>query len=274
MTGMNAIVLGMHRSGTSAVTRATSLLGLPLGRSGDVYAAPDNPNGHWESNSLCLANELILSQFHGSFTFPPRLRNGWEYSPKAEALILQLKALFFDVHQTDTWLWKDPRLALTLPIWRRILPDFCAILVIRNPRAVADSIHSRDGLPLPYCYALWDRYNRAAVAVIRGLPVVVVNFDAMEQDPQGECERLADGLVSLGVDVSGSRELAAESINSRSVPALDGVYRSSADLWERLQSLPRVSSQFNPPPIPRSPLWVDTAMRTARVWSLRSALAS
>lgn len=274
MSGISTVVIGMHRSGTSAVTRAVNLLGVPLGRSGDCYSAPDNPSGHWESNSLCLANELILSQFHGSFTFPPDLQPGWEYSPKSEALLLQLTSLFFDVHKTDTWLWKDPRLSLTLPLWRRILRDFCVVLVIRNPQSVTDSLHRRDGLPMAYCHTLWESYNRSALGSIAGLPVVVVDFDAMEQDAVRSCELLSDHLAAVGVEISGSVDDAAKSITSRPHASMRDGYRSSADLWSGLQGLPAVSERFEEVSMPKTPLWVRAAMRSARIWSLRSALTS
>ena len=273
MPAKSAVVIGMHRSGTSAVTRTINLLGLPVGRAGDLYSAPDNPSGHWESNSLCIANELVLSKFNGSFTFPPVLRSGWEHSPRADAMVLQLTAMFRDVYPTSTWLWKDPRTTLTLPLWRRILDDFCVVIVVRNPVSVVDSLHRRDELPLAYCHALWQTYNRVAIDSATGLPAVVVDFDAMMRNPEQACRSLAQNLETLGVEITSDSSGAAASIERRDDATSTSSCRSSDELWSWLQELPTCSERFAAPPPPRSPLWVGAAMRSARIWSLRTALA-
>ena len=67
------MVVGMHRSGTSAVTRVINLLGVPLGRADDIYSAEDNPSGHWESRQLCAVDNLILRVFGGfDMAMPPK----------------------------------------------------------------------------------------------------------------------------------------------------------------------------------------------------------
>ena len=266
----NVVVLGMHRSGTSAVTRAINLMGIPLGRESDLHSGQDNPLGHWESNSLVLANDLILAQFHGSFTFPPNLRSGWEGSLNTEWLLPHLAALFGDVYPQDAWLWKDPRLCLTLPLWRRILAPFCVVLVIRNPNAVTDSLRSRDGLPLAYCHALWDRYNRSAVRNLEGLPVAIVEFDALESDPSRELKRLAQALESLGVHLPGFVSDAVASIKRLNRVSSVSQSRSSAGMWSELQNLPRVSQSFERRDLSKS-VWASAATRAGRLWTLRSA---
>src|SRR3954447_18430199 len=55
------LVLGMHRSGTSAATRVINLLGAHLCRADDLL--PDlrgNPRGHWESSTLVDVNDRLL----------------------------------------------------------------------------------------------------------------------------------------------------------------------------------------------------------------------
>ena len=57
------MVVGMHRSGTLAVTRVINLLGVPLGRADYIYSAGDNPSGHRESRTLCALYDMILRRF-------------------------------------------------------------------------------------------------------------------------------------------------------------------------------------------------------------------
>ena len=54
------VVLGMHRSGTSAITRGLEVLGVNLGD--NLYpAAIDNPKGFWEDNDFLGINEELLA---------------------------------------------------------------------------------------------------------------------------------------------------------------------------------------------------------------------
>ena len=76
MPGM--VVLGMHRSGTSAVTRILNLLGADVGPEDDLLTEYDNPSGHWESKALVACNDRILAAFGRSWDFPPWLGPDWE----------------------------------------------------------------------------------------------------------------------------------------------------------------------------------------------------
>ena len=212
------VVLGMHRSGTSAVTRAVNLLGVPLGRSDDIYSAEDNPSGHWESRTLCALNDVILHTFGGFDMAMPPMPGSWLRSVRAEHLRGVMRAAFDDVYRGERWLWKDPRICLTLPLWREVLDDFCVVYVVRDAGPVIRSLHRRGGFPRFYCYALWEDYNRRAVAASAGLPLVKVDFDAVLQDPLGQVEQLAEGLSSLGVELNGDTEAAAASLHGPTSP--------------------------------------------------------
>ena len=54
-------VLGMHRSGTSAITRVINLMGIDLGKT--LLSIPvDNPTGHWENKILLDRHEELLKK--------------------------------------------------------------------------------------------------------------------------------------------------------------------------------------------------------------------
>ncbi|HMK62337.1 MAG TPA: hypothetical protein VK386_01860, partial [Acidimicrobiales bacterium] len=112
------VVLGMHRSGTSAVTRVLHLLGAAIPSRQDLLTAYDNPDGHWESRTLVACNDQILDAFGRSWDFPPWLAPGWEQSAAASAMLPDLSAAFSSVYDGGLWVWKDPRTCLTLPLWR------------------------------------------------------------------------------------------------------------------------------------------------------------
>ena len=250
MTGV--VVVGMHRSGTSAVTRVINLLGVPLGREDDLYSAEDNPEGHWESRSLCDLNDTLLRLFGGWDMAPPHVPARWRESRRVEETRAAMRATFADVYGNgDTWLWKDPRLCLTLPLWREVLPDFCAVFVLRDAEPAARSLHRREAgsYPLTYCRALWDRYNRSAAAALEGLPVVVADYNALCRDPPTEVGDLASGLKELGVDLDGDVAAAGTAVKPRGPAAVDDPgLRATAgfgtDLSAALRRLPRISRSF------------------------------
>ncbi len=260
------MVVGMHRSGTSAVTRVINLMGVPLGRADDMYTAHDNPSGHWESRTLCDLNDVILRVFGGFDMAMPPMPRSWLRSPRAESLRDVMRASFRDIYQTDRWLWKDPRTCLTLPLWRQVLDDFCVVFVIRDAGAVTRSLNRREGLPISFCYALWDDYNRRAVTGLAGLPVVTVDFDSMMKDPLHQVRLLAGGLAALGVEVNGEVDTAATSLH----PERASDHPNEPSLGQRLATALRggstVTESFRPPSLPPQPSWVRPMLRTRCSW--------
>lgn len=260
------MVVGMHRSGTSAVTRVVNLLGLPLGRQDDIYSAGDNPSGHWESRALCAVNDVILRVFGGFDMAMPPMPSSWLDSRRAESLRRLMRATFADVYAGERWLWKDPRICLTLPLWRQVLTDFCVVFVVRDATPVSRSLRRRERFPIFYCHALWDDYNRRAVAAMTGLPVVRVNFEAMLQDPVYQTELLADGLSSVGVNVEGRLDAAAASLHEPAPRGREERRALGHRLAEALRSGPAVSQSFEPPALPRQAPWMRPVLQARCAW--------
>ena len=95
--------------------------------------------------------------------------------------------------------WKDPRACLLLPYWREVLhAPMAAVLVWRGPLAVARSLQRRDGLPVPYGVALWERYNRSAIANLARTDVYVLDYDGMIEEPATSLAGLSAWLHSIG----------------------------------------------------------------------------
>jgi len=199
--GRGVYVVGMHRSGTSAVARTVNLLGVPLGDPADVIEpdAGSNPTGHWESGVLARFNDRLLEDFGGSWASPPRFAPGWEHEPRARATSGEARATFGSVYGRRTWAWKDPRLCLTLPYWRSVLgARAVAILVVRHPLEVARSLASRNGFPSARSLALWEVYNRRALSGLRGMPVLVTTYDSLLEDSRRWSQDAATFLSSQG----------------------------------------------------------------------------
>lgn len=262
----------MHRSGTSAITQAIHRLGLPLGRPEDLFSAPDNPEGHFESNELCLVNDFILARLGGTWWAPPKLRTNWQYSRTATSLLPYLRTSFSDVYQSPLWLWKDPRLSLTLPLWLRVLPQVCAVVVIRDPARVARSLREREGFPFLYCDALWESYNRSACRSTARLGTIFINFDVARKDPRTSIAHLADDLGSLGIPLTGNLDHAISSVLPENKPHSPTSWQSqlTRPLWKRLREQPAApGGPHSLQDVAPTSFWADATIAAARLWANR-----
>jgi glycosyl transferase family 2 len=197
------VVLGMHRSGTSATTRMVSLLGVPTCRADDlVRDRTGNARGHWESGSLVVFNDELLREASSAWWCPPP--EGWDWADVATAERLErARAAFYGAHATEQWVWKDPRTCLTLPFWLAALRRPPAVVLVhRNPLEIAASLGARSGLSTRATLALWERYVRTALAAAEGLPVFVSGFDETLRDPEGWSRDVAGFLAAAGIDAS------------------------------------------------------------------------
>ena len=253
----SVVILGMHRSGTSAMTRVINLLGLPVCNSSDLYSAPDNPTGHWESASLTAFNERLLIALGGRFDAPPHIEDGWEKHRGIANLYSEGTAVFSRAHTTNTWVWKDPRTCLTLPFWRAIWVDVpVAVFVHREPLEISCSLSRRDGLGKAHCVALWERYVRSALHNAKGLPLVTVRFAEIIADPASAVAQLRHQLAALGVSVPAGIHEAAQFVSSEQAASRHVNQRLADDrdatdaqrsLLTIVDSLPRMISSFAAP---------------------------
>jgi hypothetical protein len=269
-----AVVLGMHRSGTSAVSRILNLLGADLGPESDLLTEYDNPAGHWESKSLVACNDRILASFGRSWDFPPWLAPGWEHSARASLLLPEMTEAFEAVYQSGPWVWKDPRTCLTFPLWRRVLgSEAKVVLVFRDPGAVVASVRRRDGIPSFYALGLWHHYVRCAVDGAAGSPVVCLQFEDLVASPLGAVKALVEDLGALGLELPGDPDGAAASLQDDLVhgeAASSLVRRLTSSTLQVVRSLPRRSEDFRPPSW-REPRWVHPLLVAYRgPWALRA----
>jgi hypothetical protein len=174
------IVLGMHRSGTSAFTGLLNVLGIDLGPN-LMQERPDNPKGFWEHLEITEIHDQLLQALHHKWSDVLPLPDKWwlldEVKPYREKIIAVLRR---DFCQSVFWGVKDPRVCRLLPLWKGILQElgcqYYFVHVIRNPLEVAASLHKRDGFPLHRSILLWFRHVSEAEAETRQLPRVFTSY--------------------------------------------------------------------------------------------------
>ena len=199
------LVVGMHRSGTSALTEVVSSLGVSIGDKDDLMPADDaNQRGYWESGKLTDFQELLLMRLGGSWDHPPPLREGWEQQPGLLREVGRARRIFSSLYgNSPQWVWKDPRTSLLLPFWRRALGIRPVVLIVhRNPLEVARSLSVRDGMSTRQALELWEVYNRAVLANVHGLRALVVSYGESSDNPVGATESVSGFLAASGLEVS------------------------------------------------------------------------
>ena len=233
------LVLGMHRSGTSALARCINFLGVPTGRSDDLVPGGEaNPSGYWESGTLQRLNDEILAAWDATWYAPPWWQNDWPEDARLDGLRERSLATLKDVFPAGQWVWKDPRNCLTLPFWRSVLPAQPRVVFIwRDPVEVGQSLSRVEGLA-PYVGSiLWTLYNAAALRGAVGLPTFVVSYDSLMRDSVNVLRRLRAFLEKHHVNVEPA--VPAEAVRS----FLDtGLRHFAVDGSETLEQ-PRISCE-------------------------------
>ena len=194
------LVVGMHRSGTSAVTGALGHLGLSVPVRPDRWGATEDNPDYWESAALGLFNEALLERLEGGWDGPPEHEPGWESDPAlvGDGLGDPAVAASTAFPRAGPVVWKDPRVCLLLPYWLARLPGpVAAVFIWRLPLAVARSLRARDGMRLSDGVALWERYNRAALSGLIGVDTFVIPYESIVADPAGRLSELAHWLGEL-----------------------------------------------------------------------------
>ena len=133
------LIVGMHRSGTSAVAGWLHIHGISMGEN-LLASHKSNAKGHFEDLELIefhrsVANDLGIHDWkdcQGNYTWNS------EHIDKAKGLI-QKRDL-----SNQQWGWKDPRLCIYLPNWLNVMDNVTIIVVYRDGTAVANSLQKRE----------------------------------------------------------------------------------------------------------------------------------
>src|SRR3984885_5325404 len=182
------LVLGMHRSGTSAIARGLQMLGVYLGND-FLCAKPDNPTGYWEDGKIYEINERLLAVLGLKWESIELIDDARWNGPEVEALLVEaVEYLGSQFVSHPLWGFKDPRTIRLLPFWHSVLQrlnaDECYLVTIRNPRSVAASLFQRQGMDAITARMLWLSYVVPYLNKIADRLFIVTDYDLVLADPR------------------------------------------------------------------------------------------
>ncbi len=209
------LILGMHRSGTSAVTRLLNLMGVDLGEN---LLAPqdDNVTGFWEQSDIVAVNDKLLVSIGSDWSDVRDLREQWWNLEALKPYRREIKGIL-NKEFSDGKLWgvKDPRICRLLPFYLPIMREMnrnpACIMVLRNPLEVAGSLHVRNGMSIEHALLLWLKYMLEAERNSRGIARAWVSYDSLLNDWKGAMRLIIESLplgtsklnLGIGQEVDG-----------------------------------------------------------------------
>ena len=188
------MVLGMHRSGTSALAGTFSQLGLSLGDELMPATADANPKGYFEHMGVVQVHERLLAAFGMDWADPRPLPESWLRHPATRQARAELEALLQPLLAGgDTVVIKDPRTCRFVPLWRELLAGLGVqahfAFIARHPVEVAASLRRRDGMSEYRAGLLTLAHQMEAEQASRGASRVFLTYEALIADWQAQVAR-------------------------------------------------------------------------------------
>jgi O-antigen biosynthesis protein len=191
------VVLGMHRSGTSAITRGLQVMNVVLGDRLMKIDEGNNDKGFWEDVDINGLNVEMLNALNNDWHQLSLIKkDDWKllkskgYFARASEMLRQ-KTL-----HTDYFGFKDPRMSKLLPFWKEVFNhgnfDVNYILAVRHPLSVALSLAKRNGIDIEKSHFLWLIHTIYSLSEIEDNSYVVVDYDNLMQDAGHELQRMAE----------------------------------------------------------------------------------
>ncbi len=192
------LVIGVHRSGTSVLTKGLETMGISLG---DTLISPNiyNEKGYWEDLDFHALNLEMLNSFEDRFRFFLSITDEEAttlcekgFLAKASQL---LRTKFSSSHHLGI---KNPRFSILLPFWKRVflacgvLPSF--VIALRNPFSVAAGHNQFKNQHPEQPLWTWVSYLLSCLEESEGYERIIVDYDELLKKPTHQITRIAHTL--------------------------------------------------------------------------------
>ena len=192
-------LLGMHRSGTSALAGALCNRGF----AGPIDPLPPNHGnamGYFESKGLVAINDNLLAEFGYEWKSLAALPDGWTKSKAAKVWRRRVINHIAETFEPGKHaLIKDPRLNILfsgLSDWFECLDvDVSVILQMRHPFECANSLHKLHNVPLADGLRLWNLHVITAERSTRGIKRIITTYEELLSSPEQLLERICSRFL-------------------------------------------------------------------------------
>jgi hypothetical protein len=196
------VVLGMPRSGTSAITRGLKALGIALGDTLTPAHQKFNPKGFWEDKEIVYQiNRRVLQAFGMEDNICGLMADELVVNPPDIFALQSQAARLLSQRMTSTRFWgfKDPNTSRIVPFWRqvfeaeKILDQY--VIALRNPLSSAHSVIAHTHIDLETALMMWLMHLIPAVDSTAGRNRIVISYELMLQNPRVQLDRIRDTLA-------------------------------------------------------------------------------
>ncbi|MBG0793473.1 hypothetical protein IYY11_08770 [Methylocystis sp. H62] len=189
------MVLGMHRSGTSALAGVLSKLGCQIPKH-VLPANSANERGYFESAALMQLHDELLESAGSYWHDWRRFNPDWYSAPTSEAFKQRAKDIFLSEYPNASLaVLKDPRICRFVPFWIDVFGEMSiaprALIPIRSPLEVAYSLKKRDAMSVTKGLLLWLRHVLDAELMTRGISRAIFSWDQFLTDWRVVADRIS-----------------------------------------------------------------------------------
>lgn len=142
------LILGVHRSGSSALAGLLDKMGIDLGKS---IAPPsyDNPKGFFENLRVQELNIKLLAELKITWHYTGFLKEYWWKHPSITKFQLEaIEIIKREFEGQNLFAIKEPRICYLFPFWEEILNSLDitiqSIVMLRHPEEVVASLEKRN----------------------------------------------------------------------------------------------------------------------------------
>jgi hypothetical protein len=247
------IVLGMHRSGTSAIAGVLTKLGGSAPKT--LYPGDfGNERGYFESAPIMAFHDELLASAGTHWCDWRAFNPAWYGSPLCETYKDRAKTLFEDEFgDAALATFKDPRICRFLPFWLDVFAGMNiaqhVVIPVRSPLEVANSLKKRNNLALHEGMLLWLRHVLDAEATSRALPRSIVLWREFVSNHRAATDKISRdiGLSWPRLSDEGDRDiddflsayLVHNSVSDAELAASPDVHQWTADSYAGLAELAR-----------------------------------
>lgn len=192
------LVLGMKRSGTSALTKGLEVMGVSLGNR-LMPPSSVNEKGFWEDLDFHALNLEMLNSFKN------RLRRIAPLTEEETTSLLKStywarasQLLLEKIPQDQPLGLKVPTFSILLPFWEKVFEEngvaLSIIIALRNPISVALSAERCFSDPQEKSFWIWISSMLSSLLNSENSERILVDYDELIKNPSYQMERIATAL--------------------------------------------------------------------------------